>query len=100
MKSSKGIYIYIYTSSCLSVCLPAFIIIRSDEDAFTELLRRGPGGGVGILVSSKPKETAASFHLTGPDQVKEFLLALAKEAQAVGITGSSSSSSSSSRIAI
>ena len=65
-----------------------FRLTRSDEDAFKELLGRGPGGGVGILVSSKPKETAASFHLTGPDQVKDFLLALAEEAQRLGIAGS------------
>ncbi|XP_078446140.1 putative trehalose-phosphate phosphatase F [Wolffia australiana] len=42
---------------------------RTDEDAF-EVLR---GRGVGILVSSLPKESKASFSLRDPSEVKEFL---------------------------
>lgn len=42
---------------------------RTDEDAF-EVLR---GRGLGILVSSVPKETKASYSLKDPSEVMEFL---------------------------
>ncbi|XP_017234309.1 probable trehalose-phosphate phosphatase F [Daucus carota subsp. sativus] len=44
---------------------------RTDEDAF-KVLRQG-NRGYGILVSSIPKESAASFSLKDPEEVKEFL---------------------------
>ncbi|KAG2646924.1 trehalose 6-phosphate phosphatase RA3-like [Panicum virgatum] len=44
---------------------------RTDEDAFKVL--RGMGQGIGILVSKFPKETAASYSLRDPVEVKEFL---------------------------
>jgi trehalose-phosphatase len=39
---------------------------RTDEDAFAVL---GGGRGVGVLVSSVDKSTAAAYTLSGPDQV-------------------------------
>ncbi|XP_004500616.1 probable trehalose-phosphate phosphatase J [Cicer arietinum] len=44
---------------------------RTDEDAFKVLRRRGQG--VGILVSSVPKETDASYTLQDPSEVEHFL---------------------------
>ncbi|CAD6217030.1 unnamed protein product [Miscanthus lutarioriparius] len=49
---------------------------RTDEDAFKVL--RNMGQGIGILVSKLPKETAASYSLSDPAEVKEFLRKLAK----------------------
>ncbi|XP_062187570.1 trehalose 6-phosphate phosphatase RA3-like [Phragmites australis] len=49
---------------------------RTDEDAFKVL--RNMGQGVGILVSKFPKETAASYSLRDPAEVKEFLRKLVK----------------------
>jgi trehalose 6-phosphate phosphatase len=46
----------------------------SDEDAFATLTARGLG--VGILVASRPKETAARYTLRSPDEVERFLLRL------------------------
>lgn len=43
----------------------------SDEDAFAAL--RETGLGIGILVSSKPKPSAAHFSLRSPSEVCEFL---------------------------
>ncbi|PWZ14779.1 putative trehalose-phosphate phosphatase 3 [Zea mays] len=48
---------------------------RTDEDAFKVL--RNMGQGIGILVSKLPKETAASYSLSDPAEVKEFLRKLA-----------------------
>lgn len=42
---------------------------RTDEDAFSVLR----GVGIGILVSTVAKQTAATFTLTDPDRVGEFL---------------------------
>jgi len=44
----------------------------TDEDAF-EVLRDHGSGGLGILVSSTPRKTAASFSLENTDKVREFL---------------------------
>ncbi|CAJ2644365.1 unnamed protein product [Trifolium pratense] len=44
---------------------------RTDEDAFKVLRRRDQG--VGILVSSVPKETNASYTLQDPSEVEHFL---------------------------
>ncbi|RCV44533.1 hypothetical protein SETIT_9G381600v2 [Setaria italica] len=44
---------------------------RTDEDAFKVLRSRGQGAG--ILVSRFPKETAASFSLRDPAEVRDFL---------------------------
>ncbi|WJX38690.1 trehalose-phosphatase [Trifolium repens] len=44
---------------------------RTDEDAFKVLRRRDQG--VGILVSSVPKETDASYTLQDPPEVEHFL---------------------------
>ncbi|KAK3285012.1 hypothetical protein CYMTET_7365 [Cymbomonas tetramitiformis] len=53
-------------------CLPIYIgDDRTDEDAFKVLKERD--SGFGILVSTKPRETDASYHLTEPSQVIEFL---------------------------
>ncbi|KAL6657563.1 hypothetical protein ACP70R_005343 [Stipagrostis hirtigluma subsp. patula] len=49
---------------------------RTDEDAFKVL--RNMGQGIGILVSKFPKETAASYSLREPVEVKEFLRKLVK----------------------
>ncbi|KAL6841707.1 hypothetical protein ACP4OV_028219 [Aristida adscensionis] len=49
---------------------------RTDEDAFKVL--RNMGQGIGILVSKFPKETAASYSLREPAEVKEFLRKLVK----------------------
>jgi len=46
----------------------------SDEDAFATLAQRGLG--TGILVASRPKETAARYTLRSPDEVERFLLRL------------------------
>lgn len=46
----------------------------SDEDAFATLAERGLGAG--ILVASRPKETAARYTLRSPDEVERFLLRL------------------------
>lgn len=46
---------------------------RTDEDAFRALEQRG----VGILVSEKPKPTAASYSLKDPSEVERFLSELA-----------------------
>ncbi|KAI4311665.1 hypothetical protein MLD38_036543 [Melastoma candidum] len=48
---------------------------RSDEDAFKFLRERKCG--IGILVSSVPKETKASYSLKDPPEVTEFLKAIA-----------------------
>ncbi|CAA7410823.1 unnamed protein product [Spirodela intermedia] len=48
---------------------------RTDEDAFEVL--RSSGRGFGILVSSLPKETKASYSLRDPSEVMEFLKSLA-----------------------
>ncbi|GJN41070.1 hypothetical protein PR202_gn00395 [Eleusine coracana subsp. coracana] len=47
---------------------------RTDEDAFRVLQKRGQGAG--ILVSRFPKDTAASFSLRDPAEVKDFLHSL------------------------
>ncbi|GJN33150.1 hypothetical protein PR202_gb21717 [Eleusine coracana subsp. coracana] len=52
---------------------------RTDEDAFKVL--RNMGQGIGILVSKYPKETAASYSLREPAEVKEFLRKLVKHSQ-------------------
>ncbi|TVU37789.1 hypothetical protein EJB05_11124, partial [Eragrostis curvula] len=52
---------------------------RTDEDAFKVL--RNMGQGIGILVSKFPKETAASYSLREPAEVKEFLLKLVKHSK-------------------
>ena len=46
---------------------------RTDEDAFRALEKRG----VAILVSEHPQATAANYCLTNPEEVEEFLAALA-----------------------
>ncbi|CAL5071675.1 unnamed protein product [Urochloa decumbens] len=55
---------------------------RTDEDAFKVL--RGMGQGIGILVSKFPKETAASYSLRDPAEVKEFLCKMVKVKQGDG----------------
>ncbi|EER97569.1 hypothetical protein BDA96_02G400300 [Sorghum bicolor] len=52
---------------------------RTDEDAFKVL--RSMGQGIGILVSKIPKETAASYSLREPSEVKEFLRKLVRSKQ-------------------
>ena len=42
----------------------------TDEDAFRAL----QGRGIGIVVWSEPYETAASYSLKNPDEVRDFLL--------------------------
>eukprot|EP01018_Ginkgo_biloba_P038277 Gb_27538 [translate_table: standard] len=49
---------------------------RTDEDAFKVLQKSGQG--YGILVSTVPKETTASYSLKEPSEVKDFLLRLVK----------------------
>lgn len=44
---------------------------KTDEDAFKAL--QGPNHGVGILVSTKAKPTAAAFTVRDPDEVAAFL---------------------------
>lgn len=44
----------------------------TDEDAFRAL----GGRGIGIVVRDRPYETAASYSLENPDEVREFLLKL------------------------
>lgn len=44
---------------------------KTDEDAFKAL--QGPSSGVGILVSTKAKPTAAAFTVRDPDEVASFL---------------------------
>lgn len=44
---------------------------KTDEDAFQAL--QGPNNGVGILVSTKVKPTAAAFTVRDPDEVAAFL---------------------------
>jgi hypothetical protein len=44
---------------------------KTDEDAFKAL--QGPNNGVGILVSTKVKPTAAAFTVRDPDEVAAFL---------------------------
>lgn len=44
---------------------------KTDEDAFKAL--QGPNNGVGILVSTKAKPTAAAFTVRDPDEVAAFL---------------------------
>ncbi|TVU46791.1 hypothetical protein EJB05_06354 [Eragrostis curvula] len=51
---------------------------RTDEDAFKVLRARGLGAGV--LVSKFPKDTAASFSLRDPAEVKDFLHKLVADA--------------------
>nr|CAB3455014.1 unnamed protein product [Digitaria exilis] len=55
---------------------------RTDEDAFKVL--RSIGQGIGILVTKFPKETAASYSLRDPAEVKEFLCKMAKANQGDG----------------
>lgn len=49
---------------------------RTDEDAFKVL--KESKGGIGILVSSKPKDTNALFSLRDPSEVMVFLKSLVK----------------------
>ncbi|GMH28100.1 hypothetical protein Nepgr_029943 [Nepenthes gracilis] len=49
---------------------------RSDEDAFKVICKRGQG--FPIIVSSKPKDTRASYSLRDPSEVLSFLLRLAR----------------------
>jgi trehalose 6-phosphate phosphatase len=44
---------------------------KTDEDAFKAI--QGPNSGVGILVSTKAKPTAAAFTVRDPDEVAAFL---------------------------
>lgn len=44
---------------------------KTDEDAFKAL--QGPSNGVGILVSTKAKPTAAAYTVRDPDEVAAFL---------------------------
>lgn len=44
----------------------------TDEDAF-RALRERPGGGFGILVAEEPRETAATYRLRDPSEVRAFL---------------------------
>lgn len=58
-------------ANCSDV-LPVYIgDDRTDEDAFKVLRDRGQG--FGILVSKTPKETNASYSLSEPSEVKDFL---------------------------
>ncbi|KAJ8764215.1 hypothetical protein K2173_005395 [Erythroxylum novogranatense] len=59
---------------------------RSDEDAF-KVLREG-NRGYGILVSSVPKETNASYSLKDPTEVMQFLKSLVvwKKMEGVGVS--------------
>ncbi|XP_010529491.1 PREDICTED: probable trehalose-phosphate phosphatase F [Tarenaya hassleriana] len=52
---------------------------KTDEDAF-KVLREG-SRGFGILVSTAPKESYASYSLRDPSEVKKFLKALVKWAK-------------------
>ncbi|XP_042447418.1 probable trehalose-phosphate phosphatase 6 [Zingiber officinale] len=59
------------SSDCKNV-VPVYIgDDRTDEDAFKVLRERGDG--FGILVSKYPKKTNASYSLTDPSEVMEFL---------------------------
>ncbi|XP_022140946.1 probable trehalose-phosphate phosphatase D [Momordica charantia] len=58
---------------------------RTDEDAFKAIQRRG-GEGIGILVSSIPKQTKACYTLKDPSQVLIFLQSLARWKRASSIT--------------
>lgn len=63
-------------SNCDNV-LPIYIgDDRTDEDAF-KVLKKG-GRGYGILVSSVPKESNASYSLRDPSEVMEFLKCLVR----------------------
>lgn len=44
----------------------------TDEDAFWTL----KGSGIGIVVWDEPYETAASYSLKNPEEVRKFLLKL------------------------
>jgi trehalose 6-phosphate phosphatase len=46
----------------------------TDEDAFRAIANRG----IGVLVAEEPRETAASYSLRDPDEVRAFLEQLAK----------------------
>ncbi|XP_058761504.1 probable trehalose-phosphate phosphatase H [Vicia villosa] len=60
---------------------------RTDEDAFKVLSRRGQG--VGILVSSVPKETDASYTLQDPSEVENFLRRLVEWKRLSGVNPTS-----------
>jgi trehalose 6-phosphate phosphatase len=51
----------------------------TDEDAFRVLRERPGEGGLGILVAEEPRETAASFRLRDPEEVRRFLADFAEE---------------------
>eukprot|EP00951_Prasinocladus_malaysianus_P010771 scaffold79389_cov32-Prasinocladus_malaysianus.AAC.2 len=55
---------------------------RTDEDAFKVL--KAVGTGCGILVSTKPKPTAAYYHLSDPAEVGTFLSKLVEWGQDEG----------------
>jgi trehalose-phosphatase len=58
----------------LEDALPVYIgDDRTDEDAFRALA----GRGVGIAVQASPEPTAAGYSLSGPDEVRALLAALA-----------------------
>jgi trehalose-phosphatase len=59
---------------------------ETDEDAFRALAERPGGledpsgsnrGGIGVLVAEEERETAASYRLRDPDEVRELLVRLA-----------------------
>lgn len=49
----------------------------TDEDAFSTLAERN--AGIGVLVSTKAKQTKATFTVRDPSEVQAFLLRLARE---------------------
>ncbi|HUF79403.1 MAG TPA: trehalose-phosphatase [Thermoanaerobaculia bacterium] len=51
----------------------------TDEDAFRVLRERPGDGGLGILVAEEPRETAASFRLRDPEEVRRFLADFAEQ---------------------
>ncbi|TVU12011.1 hypothetical protein EJB05_45629, partial [Eragrostis curvula] len=57
---------------------------RTDEDAFKVLRKRGQG--IGILVSKCPKETAASYSLQDPTEVRHGVLTPVGPVEASAIT--------------
>lgn len=57
---------------------------RTDEDAFKVLRRTGEG--IGIVVSSVPKETDASYTLQDPLEVEEFLRRLVEWKRSTKVT--------------
>jgi len=63
---------------------------QSDESAFAILKKNYPDRSLGILVSAKPRETAATYWLKDVNEVYEFLSLLLRDPESVDTLTSSS----------